>query len=299
MSFYAVIKKNALAALKGRWPGAVGVAAFIAGVGVFLTVVENTLLQALLPSNAGVGMGLALDYADFVRRFFVHSPVEPAIAGGFSLIALFLFTPLSLGLTRWFYLLIGGERPTFYDLFHFFERGRRYARAVGYTIQIGVRAGFWGILFFCLPSGLTIACVRLLRIEELGRQFRSAASIGVLFALCLFLLAGILYAIFLGRYSLTVYLLCESDMTTLNQAFRRSIRYTKGYLGTKFGFTLSYIGWYVLSALMLFLPLLWVTPYHMAGETVLARYLAEKNREPDMEGTKEFGGTGQGDSASR
>ena len=289
MSFYAVIKKNALAALKGRWPGAVGAVVFAAGIGVLLAVAESMLLQAAVPAHLGGEIGQALDYAEFVRRFFQYSPVESAIVSGFSLVALFLFTPLTLGLTRWFYLLIAGEHPVFHDLFYFFERGRRYARAVGYTIQIGLRAGVWGLIFFCLPSGLLVACVRLLRIEELSPQLRSAASIGVLFALCLFLLAGILYVIFLGRYGLTVYLLCESDATTLNQAFRRSIRCTKGYLGTKFGFTLSYIGWYLLCALILFIPLLWVVPYHRAGETVLARYLVEKNREPDLEGTKEFG----------
>ena len=134
-----------------------------------------------------------------------------------------------------------------------------------------------------------IICVRFLRIEALTRQSRAAASVGLVIAFGLMLLMVLLYAIYIKRYSLAAYLLCESDEISVRQAFRDSIQYTKGYRGVKFLFALSFIVWYLLTPLTLFLGLLYVLPYHRAGETVLARYLVEKNRSQQPQITREFG----------
>ncbi|MCL2579532.1 MAG: DUF975 family protein [Oscillospiraceae bacterium] len=286
MSFNAVIKKNARAALKGHWPGAAGISALLALFWAGLVGLETIALYILTPADLPAG-----DLAELVAALFMPGYLEGAVVTGLSLIAFFLFTPLTLGFARWHYLLVQDERPEISALFYFFENGRRYARAIGYAFQLSLRAGGWAVAFLSLPGGLMVACVRLLRIEEITRQLRAAASLGVLLAIGLFLLAGILYAIFLGRYALVVYQLCESDALSLRQAFRDSVSYTKDYLGTLFLLHLTFVGWFLLALPTLLLSLLHTVPYHTAARTVFARYLIEKNRmtREEIAGTREFG----------
>ena len=292
MSFYAVIKKNARVALKGRWGVAIGIFALAFGVSVLLAWAEFMALRLFAPypfyyQPPG-------DYAYYLRALLSYNPAELIITGVALLLYLLILAPLFLGITRWFYLLIQEEKATFTELFHFFESLRRYCKAVWYTVQITMRTLAWGIVFMILPAGVMSASIRFLRLEALSRQARSAASVGVILAFGLLLLASLLYAIYINKYALTPYLLCESDHVSVRQAFRTSIRYTKGYRGIKLLFTLSFIGWYLLSPFTLFLILLFVIPYHSAGAAVFARYLVEKNRYHEPQATREFGAAGFG-----
>ena len=297
MSFYAVIKKNAKIALKGRWGAAAGAFAFVLGVALLLAVVEQTFLRVFVPPPFPADIGQVIDYAYFLQLLLSYSLAELFVTAMALTLFLLLFAPLILGLTRWFYLLIQEERPVFLDIFYFFENARRYGRSVWYLVQLCLRAFGWGVVFLSLPGGLMSICVRFLRIETLSRQAGAAASAGVVLALGLFLLMALLYAIYLSKYSLAAYLLCESDEISVREAFRTSIQYTRGYRGVKFLFTLSFIGWYLLLPITFFLALLFVVPYHSAGKAVFARYLVEKNRYREPQITRQFGGPVQSKTA--
>jgi len=296
MSFYAVIKKNARVALKGRWGAAIGIFALAFGVSVLLGWAELMALRAFAPYPFYEHP--PADYAHYLRALLSYNPAELLITGVAALLYLLILAPIFLGITRWFYLLIQEEKAAFSQVFHFFESLGRYGRAIWYTVQIAARTLGWGIVFMILPAGVLSASVRFLRIEALSAQARSAASVGVILAFGLLLLAILLYLVYINKYALTAYLLCESDEISVRQAFRTSIRYTKGYRGIKLLFTLSFIGWYLLSPLTLFLLLLFVIPYHTAGATVFARYLVEKNRYHEPQATREFGAAGFGRQAA-
>jgi len=288
MSFYAVIKKNARVALKGRWGTATGVFALVFGVSVFLAGVEQMALRMFVASPF-YGESTA-DYTYFLRAFFPAGPAEIIITGITLLLSLLILAPLLLGVTRWFYVLIQREDVVFSEIFHFFESLRRYCNSIWYAVQISARTFGWGIIFLSLPGSVMGICAYFLRIENLDRQARAAASVGVMLAAGLLLLAALLYTVYIKKYTLAAYLLCESDDISVRQAFRTSIKYTKGYRSIKFMFSLSFIGWYLLSPLTLFLLLFFVIPYQSAGETVFARYLVEKNRYQEPQITREFGG---------
>jgi len=290
MTFFSVIKKNAKIALKGRWGGAIGIYAIFVGVSVFLSLLEQMMLGRFAPVYIPWDSGAVIDYAYFLRILFSMGWAEWLLIGIFALMSLLLAAPLALGITRWFYLLIQEEGPAVSEVFYFFESVRRFGRAVGYTVQLGLRGFGWGMIFLSLPAGLMSICVRFLRIETLARQSRAAASVGIMLALGLLLLMMLLYVIYMNKYALAAYLLCESDEISVREAFRASIRYTKGYRGIMFLFTLSFAGWYLLSPFTFFLLLLFVVPYHSSGKTVLARYLVEKNRHQEPQITREFGG---------
>ena len=130
MSFYGSIKKNAKSALKGRRGAGVLATLFIVGTGAVLTILEFAFLRALAPTPSDYWQSGAAGQAYFLRVFFGHSPQELVITSLAVLFYLALLAPLALGWKRWHYVLIQGERPGFRELFHFFESGQRYAKAV-------------------------------------------------------------------------------------------------------------------------------------------------------------------------
>jgi len=290
MSFFATIKKNAKAALSGRRCVAAAATLLLMLAVVSLTALEFFALRAFAPQPSFYWQSGEAEFPYFLRVFFGQSPQELLVAGAALGLYFALLVPLFLGGRRWHYVLIGGERPRMRELLHFFAGGQRYARAVWHGLQLAVRSLAWGIVFLTLPAGLLSICVRFLLIDAITRPTRVIASVGIIVALGLTVMATILYTIHLCRYTLSGYLLCESDEHTVRQALRTSIRYTKGYRGVKFLFTLSYAGWYLLVPLTLLIALPFVLPYHIAGETVFARYLVEKNRAELIGGTREFGG---------
>ena len=290
MSFYGSIKKNAKAALKGRRGAAVGATLFVMCAGASLKSLEFVFLRMLAPQPSYYWLSGTAEHAYFLRVFFGQSPQELLVTGLAAALYFLLLVPLILGGARWYYVLIQGERPRFAELFYFFKSARRYGRAIWHNLQITLRSLAWGFVFLSLPAGLLSVCVRFLLIDTITRATRVIASVGIVVALGLLVMMMVFYAIHINRYALSGYLLCERDDITVRQALRASIRYTKGYRGVKFLFTLSFVGWYLLAPVTLFIGLIFVLPYHIAGECVLARYLVEKNRAERVGVTREFGG---------
>jgi len=287
MSFYGSIKKNAKSALKGRRGAGVLATLFVVCAGALLTALEFAFLRVATPQPSDYWQSGEAGQAYFLRVFFGHSPGELVITCMAMVFYMALLAPLLLGWKRWHYVLVQGERPGFRELFHFFESGRRYARAAWHNLQVAVRCLGWGIVFLSLPAGLLSICVRFLSIDTITRTTRVVASAGVLVGAGLLMMMAILYAVYIGKYALSGYLLCESDTITVNRALRDSARYTTGYRGVKFLFTLSFAGWYLLVPLTFFVALFFVLPYHMAGETVFARYLVELKRSEGEQATHE------------
>lgn len=291
MSFFATIKRNAKLALHGNWGRAIGAGAIVSGVSLLMLGLEHFALTVFVVNpfaNNPTMEQPVQDYALFLRELLVLNWVEILITGVFVLLSLLLLSPLGLGVKRMYLSAVHGRRCTVTEVFHFFETMQRYTRAVWYTVQINLRCWLWSILFFCIPSGMMAVSVRFLNLEELDRATRSAASLGLVLALGLMLLASILYSICVSRYSLTGYLLCESDNITVRQAIKASIRYTKGYRGIILLFSLSFIGWFLLAVAGMLLPLLYVLPYYHAAVTLLCRYLVEKNRSQEASATREW-----------
>lgn len=291
MSFFATIKKNAKLALKGNWGPAMGASVVVAAISMLMVGLEHTALTLFVGNPFAHNPTMEpppRDYALFVREMFALNWVELLITGVFVLLSLLLLSPLGLGLNRLFLSVVHGRRTSLSELFYFFETMQRYTRAVWHTVQINLRCWLWSVLFFCLPGGIMAISARFLILEEIDRQTRAAASIGMMLALGLVLLAAILYAIYVSKYALTAYLLCESDALSVRQAIKASIRYTKGYRGLLVLFPLSFIGWYLLSPLTFFLLLLYVAPYHSAATALLNRYLVEKSRQREVSSTQEW-----------
>ena len=95
-----------------------------------------------------------------------------------------------------------------------------------------------------------------------------AYCIGIIVTLlCLSLL--IIYA---QRWFAAVYYLSEGKNPS--EAFRLSVRATKGLNTQIIRFKLSFAGWAFLS--VLFFPMLWSLPYYSVSEALYAKYLMER-----------------------
>lgn len=298
MSFFATLKRNGKQALSGNWNAAVGTGALVALIGLVLTALEYAAVRLFIvtPLQSNPTMEpQTFDLARLVRELFVYSRGELLLTAGFTLLGLLLLSPLRLGLTRWYYLLVQGtQRPRFGELFHFFENLRRYAKAVWLQVQLTCRAFFWGLLLFFLPCGIFGISIWFLRTPGIDRATRSAASGGLVVSCAMLLLAALLLNILLNKYALVAYLLCDNEQLGVGAAFRTSIRYTRGYRNVLLLFSLSFVGWFLLAPLTLLLLLGFLGPYHGASRLLLCRYLVEKNRLGEPQVTQEWHPVRQG-----
>ena len=114
-------------------------------------------------------------------------------------------------------------------------------------------------------------------------------ALGVILGHILLVLGGIFLVIFLMRYLLSVFLFVNDEESKPGALVRKSVRYMKGRCADAFVFGLSFLGWGLLSLLVL--PILYVAPYLFMSFTLYAVYLIELNlrkEEAEKNYTREF-----------
>ncbi|MDR3207278.1 MAG: DUF975 family protein [Oscillospiraceae bacterium] len=145
------------------------------------------------------------------------------------------------------------------------------------------------ILVPVLSVGLVLGSLRLYRGEhtevshlfaKFGDDFGRCLG-GVLWALLFTFLWSLLFwvpgIVKSYAYRMTPYILAECPHVRPTDAIKLSMRMTKGYKGALFVNDLSFIGWYLLSALTLdILGLVYVFPYY--GTTQAGYYLALRDQ---------------------
>ena len=89
----------------------------------------------------------------------------------------------------------------------------------------------------------------------------------------LLIVPGIIKAI---DYSMTAMILAENPDLKPNEAIDRSAAMMRGHRMTLFLMILGCVGLCILSAILLFIPLLWIVPYY---QTVLAKFYLELKNE--------------------
>ena len=91
---------------------------------------------------------------------------------------------------------------------------------------------------------------------------------------------------------MTVYILMREPGKTAVQAIKKSWAMTKGLKLKLFVFDLSFIGWFLLSALTMWILLIWVAPYYTSSRTVLFNDIYDNSDvedDPAFEFKSEFG----------
>lgn len=137
-----------------------------------------------------------------------------------------LLAPLSLGITRYVYLLQTQRGPKVKDVFYYFTGIGRYGKAAA--------AG----LLQVFPTYLVLLLTSLLDAER---------SSPLDMVLMLLIIGGYVFTLYWALHiCLLPYILVEDEGAQLGHIRRESFRLMRGNCGRYFGLCLSFIGWYLL-----------------------------------------------------
>jgi len=281
MPLFSMLKRNSKLALEGSW-----------GRAILVLLIPSACAALLSALGAGANL-LALGLREPARsRGLAGALLEvslPSLAVVALLMALglLLLAPLRLGVSYWFFCLVHGRSLPVRSVFRWYAGPRRYASAVGYAVHIAARSYFWALLFLLVPLTLTASSLRLLSVGE-SRTVMAFGTVGLSIAAVLTLLSEVLCTIFLGRYFLAAYLLCGEEEPSIRAAFRSSMEYTRGHCFSFFLYTLSFLGWLLLSVLTCGLAALFTAPYLAASCAMYGRYLIEQSHGESPDSTREF-----------
>lgn len=277
MPFRRKVKANAKRALKGSWGKAICIVIIVAVIITIFSLVE-VLFYALLD------LGVYVDPSNTKGNHFDDvlniSPLALAITLGVCVVAFLILSPVAVGVKRWFYRVVEGERQPISMIFDDFGPVSRFFRAVGLWINLGVRIGL-----IALAVNLPLVAIRVV-----ARLFNlvdfvdlNEAGLALLFlSAVLFLLGGLLTLFIAMRYFLVPYLYIDRPDLTQRQIFRISAACMRNRKEEVFWLFLSFIPW--LLSCLLILPALFVAPYLMASEALYAKVFVEtaKLEHPDL-----------------
>ncbi len=180
---------------------------------------------------------------------------------------------LSAGLVRIHLMIARGQTPGFSEILYPFRN--RPDRYIWFGICI------FAVLFIAVLPGSAVLGISSAQSGTASSGFSMLTVVGILL-----LIAGIIIAliVMLG-WALTVFLLLDDNNLSLKEAIRRSRHSMKNSKWRLFKLYLSFIGWYLLSALSLFIGLLWIIPY--ISQTMVWFYmdLVPENAEQSVSGS--------------
>jgi len=270
MSIRKLIKKDARLALKSAFSKAASITLTLAAVGIFFYLLES-LLYYILDIRPVAEMVAELPFP--VTALPEIPLLGLAVSGGCLLLSFLLLSPLNLGAVKWYYELSSGGEASFELLFTYFSSFKLYCRALWYAINLSVRSFFWTLLFL-LPGSFCLAAASWLYSVENIPLYLSVVSL--LMVIGVFLLAfGCVFAfIYLQKYYVASYLICQDNTVPAIQCFKTSCRYSRGSRGFIALFRLSFLLWYLLCVFIF--PVLYVIPYTEASYAIYAKYLIQK-----------------------
>lgn len=183
----------------------------------------------------------------------------------------FIFGPIKLGVSRFYYFVSKGESPSVAEIFYYFKNKKNYLRSLSYWINIALRMLLWGIV--CMLPGIITLFV--------SGTFTMSPTIDAnlkIFALMLtilsnlFLIAGsVIYFIIVLRYFLTSYIVISREDMEIKECINISFSSMKGHRTSVLKLYITFIPWLI--ACFFVLPLLYVVPYFSTSKMSCAKWL--------------------------
>lgn len=279
----ARIKQNAKRALTGNWGKAIAILLILFAVSMLFVFFE-ALFYWIFQFTGQTGPVLSLDFIppDYPLLSQARTiSLAPQLVSLASMVCgLLVLSPLSLGVTKWYYATAGGEAADASAVFHFFSQRGLYFKSVWYHVQITVRSFLWGAALFA--PGLVLFALCSYYLERPGEDMQlTAISFGLVLSCVLLVLCALVLILVLLRYFLAPYYLVHRPELTVSEAIQLSIQGTREQKGNLLLFGLSFLPWAL--AGLLVLPLLYVLPYLMASRALYAKVLItrEERKEPE------------------
>lgn len=297
-------KTSAKEALKGHWGKSIAVWLLLLAVIAGITLLSlGTLFAANpqdfdiavspmglhsygLPSNEELGL-LAqqaeqffntftqtgeLDFNIFTIPTIAHtSPLGTAIIMGFSILISVMTLVMTFGIAKYYLSLIERNNPSISLIFSYFGSAKKFFGSILFTILITVIFSLWGLLFGLVWFIVfTIASVALI-VSLISGSAAGLIVFGVVYLL--FIAATFAFDIFLFRYIASPFLFIKTG--GILSSIKTSKTVMKKHKWEYFVFLLSFIGWFLLSALTCGILLIYVLPYYTAANTAFINGLIE------------------------
>lgn len=215
----------------------------------------------------------------FVVRIWVYQ--FDLSAALLTVLSSILLVPLTLGVLEFLMKAFRRQNPRILDVFLWYSDAERLKRVLEYYVYT-VATGLISIALYSIPAGwlLNTADAVLLDLSEQASNLltpvidwsmvdgrAAAVSLGCM----------LLYAIFTVYLLLTPYYFLDHPEEGPFHAALRSWRAMRGHLWEWILCILSFAGWYLMCALFMFLPLLYLMPYMRMTQVVYADYVRSEN----------------------
>lgn len=265
MTLRKQIKYNSKRCLCNNWGKAVSITLLSTAIYLLFVIIEmiaNFLLQIPIGTT-----GLIPGISDGWLLSLLLSIIMAV--GSF-----LLLVPLNLGITSWYHSLSEGVSEDILNIFGCFANRRMFFRSLALAFRIGVRIFCAAVLYLILPvAGLSFSVWILTSGSFVGSDF--VGSLSFVLSAGIFLLAFGFLMVRVQKYFLAKYYLLDGK-TTVGDAIRSSVHATKGIRDEILLFKLSFIGWGVISVLLL--PLLYFSAYYSMSSLLYVRFLIEDDR---------------------
>lgn len=246
-----VIKTNAKTALRNKWPSAIGIGCIILST-FCMHIVLMEIIVAVLSNITGttaasvIGLGLAI----LINQFFGM--------------------PLLYGALRWFWFTAAEADVPVSEVFCYFSRGGEYLRALSLSFRIFLRIIFMLVLCF-LPSLFIIAVRHPYTYDVLNSSMPYWASSMWVLGNIFNTFGTAMSIILLLRYFAAPILMINDRSLSPQEALNLSVIISKNANGRTFGFLLSFLGWFLLS--LLIMPIIYTAPLFLCSYAVYCRFL--------------------------
>ncbi len=233
------IKSRARLSLKGKWTSAIAAVAV-----AFLCLLIESM------------------FAQFLQYVFFKN-LEQAF-GYINLITLcldfFAFSPLYLGMLRWFWQITGGVDEPVSSFFYYYENRTNFFRSIKVALSL-----WWRLILVMAVALLPYVFIKsyALSVLSLGEEFLLIYTTLNIIAIVLAVLGVVLAIAFLTRFYLAIPILFCYENISVSNTFKLSVRLTKRKRTAAFSYlVLGFAGWLLLSIFII--PLIYTVPFFLA-----------------------------------
>lgn len=188
------------------------------------------------------------------------------------LITIFIFSPLVIGIYRWFWRLTLDVKDNISEIFYYFSSRQFYKKALLLSlIETLLLLPAYFLAYFTNEFNLITISSRQ---GDGPTHMQSNAIMFQMWNVMLFLTLSIISIWLMYRFFLSKFLIFNDEALTAKGAFKLSFKMMKGNVTKAIGFSLGYIGWILLSVLII--PKVYTTPLLFTGQAIFAQSLMIK-----------------------
>ena len=257
------IKANARAALSANyWP----VVGYPILIGLILMVVLSITSFGPLFSMTGGLSGLSA--RSMTEAIMAQSTGVSFASDGITiLLSIFVIDVIAAGEVYFYYKFYSGSEGDFTTFFEGFRDGK-YLHVVGGMLLMSVYIMLWTIAFSIIGTVLISFGGGLLFVSN------GVGVVCIIFGIIFIIVAMVIAFIKAYQYSMIPYLLIDRPDMTIKESFAMTKKMTDGNKWSLFVLDLSFIGWWLLSILTLFLlAIFYVAPYQSLASAGAYDYL--------------------------